>query len=158
MEQHQKTLRRLPRKTQSRPSPRRKRPKRQRRKNLPQPNRNPTRPHRTRRRRRPTHRKRNRLPPSKPTANSDSYSKKSDLQATRSRKSPSTSTLGVVEITPVDARAHGILANSAMLLTKGGLSIRQAIVDDPELSPEPKLTLDCGEKNSWRINCRTSQN
>jgi predicted regulator of amino acid metabolism with ACT domain len=49
--------------------------------------------------------------------------------------------LGVVEITPTDAKAHGILANSAMLLTKGGLSIRQAIVDDPELSPEPKLTL-----------------
>ncbi len=49
--------------------------------------------------------------------------------------------LGVVEITPVDAKAHGILANSAKLLTEGGLSIRQAIVDDPELSPEPKLTL-----------------
>lgn len=49
--------------------------------------------------------------------------------------------LGVVEITPVDAKGHGILANSAMVLTKGGLSIRQAIVDDPELSPEPKLTL-----------------
>jgi hypothetical protein len=28
-----------------------------------------------------------------------------------------------------------------MILTKNGLSIRQAIVDDPELSPEPKLTL-----------------
>jgi uncharacterized protein len=49
--------------------------------------------------------------------------------------------LGVIEITPTDANAHGILANSAMLLTNGGLSIRQAIVDDPELSPEPKLTL-----------------
>ena len=49
--------------------------------------------------------------------------------------------LGVVEITPVDARMQGILANSAMVLTKGGLGIRQAIVDDPELSPEPKLTL-----------------
>ncbi|MGD6805790.1 MAG: amino acid-binding protein [Candidatus Bathyarchaeia archaeon] len=49
--------------------------------------------------------------------------------------------LGVVEITPVDAKAHGILANSAQILTDGGLSIRQAIVDDPELSPEPKLTL-----------------
>ena len=48
--------------------------------------------------------------------------------------------LGVIEITPVDARTHGILANSAMVLNKGGLSIRQAIVDDPELSPEPKLT------------------
>ena len=49
--------------------------------------------------------------------------------------------LGVVEITPVDAKMPGILAQSAMLLTTAGLSIRQAIVDDPELSPEPKLTL-----------------
>ncbi|MCW4053317.1 MAG: amino acid-binding protein [Candidatus Bathyarchaeota archaeon] len=49
--------------------------------------------------------------------------------------------LGVVEITPVDAKTAGILANSATLLARAGLSIRQAIVDDPELSPEPKLTL-----------------
>jgi predicted regulator of amino acid metabolism with ACT domain len=49
--------------------------------------------------------------------------------------------LGVVEITPVDAKAHGILASSAKILTDGGLSIRQAIVDDPELSPEPTLSL-----------------
>ena len=49
--------------------------------------------------------------------------------------------LGVVEITPVDAKTPGILANSALILAKNGLSIRQAIVDDPELSPEPKLTL-----------------
>lgn len=49
--------------------------------------------------------------------------------------------LGVVEITPVDARTAGILASSATALAKAGLSIRQAIVDDPELSPEPKLTL-----------------
>lgn len=49
--------------------------------------------------------------------------------------------LGIVEITPVDARIPGILAHSALILAKNGLSIRQAIVDDPELSPEPKLTL-----------------
>jgi len=49
--------------------------------------------------------------------------------------------MGVVEITPVDARIPGILANAAMIIAKSGLSIRQAIVDDPELSPEPKLTL-----------------
>ena len=49
--------------------------------------------------------------------------------------------LGVVEITVVDPKAHGILAASATLLSDGGLSIRQAIVDDPELSPEPRLTL-----------------
>jgi predicted regulator of amino acid metabolism with ACT domain len=49
--------------------------------------------------------------------------------------------LGVVEITPTDARTPGILAGAATILAKKGLSIRQAIVDDPELSPEPKLTL-----------------
>jgi predicted regulator of amino acid metabolism with ACT domain len=49
--------------------------------------------------------------------------------------------LGVVEITPVDAKTAGILAKSATALAEAGLSIRQAIVDDPELSPEPKLTL-----------------
>jgi predicted regulator of amino acid metabolism with ACT domain len=49
--------------------------------------------------------------------------------------------LGVVEITPVDAKTPGILAKSATILAKAGLSIRQAIVDDPELSPEPKLAL-----------------
>ncbi|MEM3055523.1 MAG: amino acid-binding protein [Candidatus Bathyarchaeia archaeon] len=53
---------------------------------------------------------------------------------------------GVVEITPVDARIPGILANAAMILAKSGLSIRQAIVDDPELSPEPKLTLIAEKK------------
>lgn len=54
--------------------------------------------------------------------------------------------LGVVEITPIDAKLPGILANSAMILAKNGLSIRQAIVDDPELSPEPKLTLIAEKK------------
>jgi predicted regulator of amino acid metabolism with ACT domain len=49
--------------------------------------------------------------------------------------------LGVLEITPINAKSPGILSNAAMLLNKAGLSIRQAIVDDPELSPEPKLTL-----------------
>ena len=49
--------------------------------------------------------------------------------------------LGVLEITPVNAKSPGILSNAAMALNRAGLSIRQAIVDDPELSPEPKLTL-----------------
>jgi len=49
--------------------------------------------------------------------------------------------LGVVEITPVNAKSPGILSNAATVLNRAGLSIRQAIVDDPELSPEPKLTL-----------------
>ena len=49
--------------------------------------------------------------------------------------------LVVLEITPVNAKSPGILSNAAMILNRAGLSIRQAIVDDPELSPEPKLTL-----------------
>ncbi len=49
--------------------------------------------------------------------------------------------LGVVEIEVADARIPGILAKSASLIAKRNISIRQAIVDDPELSPEPKLTL-----------------
>lgn len=49
--------------------------------------------------------------------------------------------LGVIEITPTSAATRGILASSAAALNKAGLGIRQAIVDDPELSPEPKLTL-----------------
>ncbi len=49
--------------------------------------------------------------------------------------------LGVAEITPVDARATGILSSAATILANNGLSVRQAIVDDPELSPEPRLTL-----------------
>jgi len=54
--------------------------------------------------------------------------------------------LGVVEITVVDARAPGILAQSALLLAEKNISIRQAIVDDPELTPEPKLTLIAEKK------------
>jgi len=54
--------------------------------------------------------------------------------------------LGVVEITPVDARTPGILSSSASLLAEKGISIRQAIVDDPELTPEPKLTLIAEKK------------
>ena len=49
--------------------------------------------------------------------------------------------MGVLEITVVNAKSPGILANASMVLNRAGLSIRQAIVDDPELSPEPKLTL-----------------
>ncbi len=49
--------------------------------------------------------------------------------------------LGVLEITPDNARTPGILAKSATILAEKGISIRQAIVDDPELSPEPRLTL-----------------
>ena len=49
--------------------------------------------------------------------------------------------LGVVEITPENAKMPGILAKTASLIAERNISIRQAIVDDPELSPEPRLTV-----------------
>jgi len=48
---------------------------------------------------------------------------------------------GVVEIIASDPKDVGILAGASKLLADAGISIRQALVDDPELSPEPKLTL-----------------
>src|SRR5947208_16040826 len=49
--------------------------------------------------------------------------------------------LGVVEITASDPKNVGILAGASKLLADAGISVRQAIVDDPELSPDTKLTL-----------------
>ena len=48
---------------------------------------------------------------------------------------------GVMEITPEDPRKAGILADASSLLAKHGISIRHALVDDPELHPKAKLTL-----------------
>lgn len=49
--------------------------------------------------------------------------------------------LGVVEIVADDPKRPGILAGASKLLSGAGISIRQALVDDPELAPEPKLVL-----------------
>jgi predicted regulator of amino acid metabolism with ACT domain len=49
--------------------------------------------------------------------------------------------LGVVEITSDNPNEVGILANAARILAEHGISVRQALVDDPEISPDPKLTL-----------------
>jgi predicted regulator of amino acid metabolism with ACT domain len=46
---------------------------------------------------------------------------------------------GVIEIVPSDAREPGILAHVASVIAKRGISIRQAIVDDPDLVEEPRL-------------------
>lgn len=46
---------------------------------------------------------------------------------------------GVIEIVPSDAHAPGILAHVAGIVTRRGISIRQAIVDDPDLVEEPRL-------------------
>ena len=49
--------------------------------------------------------------------------------------------LGVVEIVVEDPHQPGIIAVASQLFSEMGVSIRQALVDDPELSPEPKLVL-----------------
>ena len=47
----------------------------------------------------------------------------------------------VLEITPTNPKAPGILAKVAGVLADMGVTVRQALVDDPELHPQPKLTL-----------------
>jgi predicted regulator of amino acid metabolism with ACT domain len=46
---------------------------------------------------------------------------------------------GVIEIIPVDPGMPGILADVATIIASNSISIRQAIVDDFELSEEPRL-------------------
>lgn len=45
----------------------------------------------------------------------------------------------VLEIVPNNASSPGILADVSAVIAEAGLSIRQAVVDDPELSDEPRL-------------------
>ncbi|MGA9099485.1 MAG: amino acid-binding protein [Methanotrichaceae archaeon] len=49
--------------------------------------------------------------------------------------------LGVIEITPVNATQTGILGNVASAVARYGLSIRQAVSDDPQFTENPKLTI-----------------
>jgi len=49
--------------------------------------------------------------------------------------------LGVVEITADDPNKVGILANASGIFADHGISIGHALVDGPELNPEPKLAL-----------------
>jgi predicted regulator of amino acid metabolism with ACT domain len=49
--------------------------------------------------------------------------------------------LGVVEINVEDPHKPGIIAGASQLFSELGISIRQALVDDPEMAPDPKLVL-----------------
>lgn len=46
---------------------------------------------------------------------------------------------GVIEIIPTDASMPGIIAEVAKIIADSNISIRQAILDDFELSDEPRL-------------------
>ena len=49
--------------------------------------------------------------------------------------------LGVIIFVPEDARQTGIIANVTRKVSEKGLSIRQALAEDPSISAQPKLTL-----------------
>ncbi len=49
--------------------------------------------------------------------------------------------LGVIEITPINATKAGLLGDVASAVAKNGLSIRQAVSDDPYFVESPRLTL-----------------
>lgn len=46
---------------------------------------------------------------------------------------------GVIEIVPTDASQPGILAGVTRVIAENRISVRQAIVDDPEITREPRL-------------------
>lgn len=45
---------------------------------------------------------------------------------------------GAIEIVPTDAGASGILAGVSSIIARASISIRQVIVDDPEVVDEPR--------------------
>lgn len=49
--------------------------------------------------------------------------------------------LGVIEILPDDAVRPGIITEVTGVISKFGISIRQAVADDPHFVPQPKLTI-----------------
>ena len=49
--------------------------------------------------------------------------------------------LGVIEILPKDAAKPGIISEVTGAISRFGISIRQAVADDPYFVPQPKLTI-----------------
>ena len=49
--------------------------------------------------------------------------------------------LTAIEISVDDPTAPGIISQVSSIIAEEGISIRQAIADDPEIHPEPKLTI-----------------
>ncbi len=44
-----------------------------------------------------------------------------------------------LEIIPTDAQTSGIIADVTGVIAREGISVRQAVVSDPDLSPDPRL-------------------
>jgi predicted regulator of amino acid metabolism with ACT domain len=49
--------------------------------------------------------------------------------------------LSVIVFVPQNAAQTGIIADVTRIVSENGLSIRQALAEDPSISPRPKLTL-----------------
>jgi hypothetical protein len=48
---------------------------------------------------------------------------------------------GAIEILPTNASKHGILAGTTAIIAEAGISVRQVIVDDPEIFEDPRAML-----------------
>ncbi|TLZ52183.1 MAG: hypothetical protein E6K18_03395 [Methanobacteriota archaeon] len=48
---------------------------------------------------------------------------------------------GAIEILPTNASKPGILAGTAAIIAEAGISVRQVVVDDPEIFEDPKAML-----------------
>lgn len=59
--------------------------------------------------------------------------------------------MGVIEIIPKDATRPGIISEVTRVLSKSGISIRQAVADDPYFVAQPKLTLITDEPVKGRV-------
>ena len=51
-----------------------------------------------------------------------------------------------IEVIPTDAHVPGIIAEVTSVIAEAGISVRQALVDDPELSEEPRLYIITGSE------------
>ncbi|AGB50110.1 putative regulator of amino acid metabolism, contains ACT domain [Methanomethylovorans hollandica DSM 15978] len=59
--------------------------------------------------------------------------------------------LGVIIIIPDDAAHSGIIADVAGVISDHGISIRQAVSDDPYFTSEPRLTIITDSKISGEV-------
>jgi predicted regulator of amino acid metabolism with ACT domain len=51
-----------------------------------------------------------------------------------------------IEVIPTDAHVPGIIADVTSVIADAGISVRQALVDDPELCDEPRLYIITGSE------------
>lgn len=59
--------------------------------------------------------------------------------------------LGVIEILPKDAAKPGIISEVTGVVSKFGISIRQAVADDPYFAAQPKFTIITDEPVGGRV-------